>query len=172
MHKEFKFLGCAFSGESNSGKTTLIEKISTILSKEFKVCIIKHDPKDKSAFDTEGKDSYRFYESGADVAVISPKKSAIFLHGEKDIFDIVKKFEEFDYLLVEGLKYIALPRVTIFRESINNDYFGVSNAFAISEEIDREKLPKDMDILNINSPADVISWINKNGIYLKGKICK
>lgn len=51
----------AFTGPSNSGKTTLIVKLSEILqSQKYKVCIIKNDPKDKAIFDKEGKDSYKF----------------------------------------------------------------------------------------------------------------
>jgi molybdopterin-guanine dinucleotide biosynthesis protein B len=63
-----KRLAVAFTGPSNSGKTTLIEKISKKLNQDgFKVAIIKHDPKDKARFDTEGKDSYRFTQTKADV---------------------------------------------------------------------------------------------------------
>ena len=47
----------AFSGPSNSGKTTAIVKVASILQdSDFKVCIIKHDPKkDKAMFDREEK---------------------------------------------------------------------------------------------------------------------
>ncbi|NPA50851.1 MAG: molybdopterin-guanine dinucleotide biosynthesis protein B, partial [Epsilonproteobacteria bacterium] len=48
-----KRLVVAFSGPSNSGKTTLIAKLIDKLSKEFKVCAIKHDPKNKAIFDQE-----------------------------------------------------------------------------------------------------------------------
>ncbi len=41
----------AFTGPSNSGKTTLIEKIAKKLIKDRKIAIIKHDPKDKAIFD-------------------------------------------------------------------------------------------------------------------------
>ena len=56
-----KRLVVAFSGPSNSGKTTAIVKVASILQdSDFKVCIIKHDPKDKAMFDREGKDSFKF----------------------------------------------------------------------------------------------------------------
>ena len=67
-----KRLIVAFSGPSNSGKTTAIVKVASILQdNKFKVCIIKHDPKDKAMFDREGKDSFKFSQTGADVAVVS-----------------------------------------------------------------------------------------------------
>ena len=55
-----KRLIVAFSGPSNSGKTTAIVKVASILQDQsFKVCIVKHDPKDKAMFDREGKDSFK-----------------------------------------------------------------------------------------------------------------
>ncbi len=69
-----------FSGNSNSGKTTLIEKLSLALQPNKKISIIKHDPKDKAIFDTKGKDSYRFYESGANIAILSPTQTTLRFH--------------------------------------------------------------------------------------------
>ena len=46
----------AFTGPSGSGKTTLIVELSKLLQQDGnKVCIIKHDPKDKAIFDKEGE---------------------------------------------------------------------------------------------------------------------
>ena len=57
-----KRLAVAFTGPSNSGKTTIILKVARKLIHEHAkdVAIIKHDPKDKARFDVEGKDSYKF----------------------------------------------------------------------------------------------------------------
>jgi len=52
MNKNNKRLAVAFTGPSNSGKTTLIEKLSIALQKDgYKVAIVKNDPKDKARFD-------------------------------------------------------------------------------------------------------------------------
>ena len=56
-----------FCGISNSGKTTLIEKVTKALIDKHKILCIKHDPKNKATFDTQGKDSARFFALGADV---------------------------------------------------------------------------------------------------------
>ena len=112
-----KRLVVAFSGPSNSGKTTAIVKVASILNDQgFKVCIIKHDPKDKAMFDTPGKDSFKFSQTGADVAVVSPNKTTIFKKSTSTIDDLVNVFGNFDYLLVEGLKTLDLPRISIFRD--------------------------------------------------------
>ena len=85
-----KRLAVAFTGPSNSGKTTLIIKISIALKKQgYKVAIIKHDPCDKAIFDKEGKDSYKFSQTGANVAVISPNRTTIFNQYSTPIDNIV-----------------------------------------------------------------------------------
>lgn len=76
--KTYKRLAVAFSGPSNSGKTTLVVKVANILQdRGFKVAIVKHDPKDKARFDREGKDSDKFSQTGADVAVVSPNRTTL-----------------------------------------------------------------------------------------------
>ena len=158
-----KRLTVAFSGPSNSGKTTLVVKVANILQDNgFKVCIIKHDPKDKAVFDKEGKDSFKFSQTGADVAVVSPNKTTIFKKGTSTIDELISIFDDFDYLLVEGLKTLELPRISIFRNNLDESYFNVSDALAIDDSIDENSIPKNLDILNLNSPEDIINWIDKN----------
>ncbi len=72
------------------------------------IAIVKHDPKDKAEFDRVGKDSYRFFESGADVAVVSPNRTTLFFHKTHTLEDIVKLFGDFELLMVEGLKSLPL----------------------------------------------------------------
>ena len=158
-----KRLVVAFSGPSNSGKTTAIVKVASILDDSgFKVCIIKHDPKDKAVFDREGKDSFKFSQTGADVAVVSPNKTTLFKKNTSTIDDLIDLFQDFDYLLVEGLKNLDLPRISIFRDRLDESYFSVSNAIASDETIDNNKIPDGIDILDLNNPEEIILWINKN----------
>ena len=158
-----KRLVVAFSGPLNSGKTTAIVKVASILQDSgFKVCIVKHDPKDKAMFDREGKDSFKFSQTGADVAVVSPNKTTIFKKGTSTIDELISIFDDFDYLLVEGLKTLELPRISIFRNNLDESYFNVSDALAIDDSIDENSIPKNLDILNLNSPEDIINWIDKN----------
>jgi molybdopterin-guanine dinucleotide biosynthesis adapter protein len=158
-----KRLVVAFSGPSNSGKTTAIVKVASILNDSgFKVCIVKHDPKDKAIFDREGKDSFKFSQTGADVAVVSPNKTTLFKKSTSTIDEIIDLFQDFDYLLVEGLKTLDLPRISIFRDRLDESYFGVSNAIACDETINSNEIPSDLDILDLNNPEEIILWINKN----------
>lgn len=160
-----KRLAVAFTGPSNSGKTTLITKIATALIKSGnKVCIIKNDPKDKAVFDVEGKDSYLFSQTGADVVVTSPDRTTYFSQQHKELSEIISLFGDFDFLLVEGLKTLPLPRISIFRNAVDEEYFSCMDALAIDDSIARNNsnIPDDVDVLDLNNTEEVIGWILKN----------
>jgi len=161
-----KRLAVAFTGPSNSGKTTLILKVARKLIHEHnkKVAIIKHDPSDKARFDVEGKDSYKFSDTGAEVIVTSPSRTTYFSKEHKDLDEMIRLFNDFDILLVEGLKNLPLPRISIFRDSLDGDYFPYMDALAIDDSIDAKEyeIPSGVDILDLNNCEDAISWILKN----------
>jgi molybdopterin-guanine dinucleotide biosynthesis protein B len=161
-----KRLAVAFTGPSNSGKTTLILKVARKLIHEhnMEVAIIKHDPKDKARFDTPGKDSYKFSDTGAKVVVTSPNQTAYFSNRHQEFEEIVDMFGEVDIVLVEGLKHLPLPRISIFRDKIDEEYFPYMDALAIDESIDPASyiLPEDVSVLDLNNEDDVITWILNN----------
>ncbi|WP_294964343.1 molybdopterin-guanine dinucleotide biosynthesis protein B [Sulfurimonas sp.] len=161
-----KRLAVAFTGPSNSGKTTLILKVARKLIHEQgkRVAIIKHDPRDKARFDVVGKDSYKFSDTGAEVMVTSPNRTTYFSKQNKDLDEMIRLFNDFDILLVEGLKNLPLPRISIFRERLDSDYFPYMNALAIDDSINTQdyNIPENVDILDLNNSEDVISWILKN----------
>ncbi len=161
-----KRLAVAFTGPSNSGKTTLILKVARKLINEHKkeVAIIKHDPGDKARFDVVGKDSYKFSDTGAEVIVTSPNRTTLFSKKNKEIDEMIRLFDKFDILLVEGLKNLPLPRISVFRNSLDSDYFPYMNALAIDGTINTAEyeMPNGIDILDLNNPDEVILWILNN----------
>ncbi len=163
-----KKLAIAFTGPSNSGKTTLIEKISLALQNRFKIAIIKHDPKDKAIFDKEGKDSDKFFKTGADVAVLSPKRTTIFKHSPMSIDEVIECFGDFDLLLVEGLKELPLPRIGVFRGRIDKSYLPYLQAIAVDSSINKEELEGlEVAVLDLNNTEQIIDYILKNAKVLK-----
>jgi molybdopterin-guanine dinucleotide biosynthesis protein B len=152
----------AFTGPSNSGKTTLIEKIAKKLISSYKIAIIKNDPKDKAEFDKEGKDSYKFFQTGAEVVVTSPSRTTYFSHRQKSLDEIIEMINDFDILLVEGLKYLPLPRIGVFRNEVDESYFRYVNAVAIDESVDKNLIPGSIEILNLNDTDEIIEWVLKN----------
>jgi len=164
MTNNTKRLAVAFTGASNSGKTTLIVNISKKLQNDgYKVAIVKHDPKDKAIFDKEGKDSYKFSQTGADVAVISPTRTTVFKKTPSQIDKLVDMFDNFDFLLVEGLKSLPLPRICIQRDIINEKYFEPSDTIATDGSIDSSMFPSNLQLLDLNNTDQIINWIKQNG---------
>lgn len=157
-----KRVAIAFTGPSNSGKTTLVEKIARVLIEERKVAIIKNDPKDKAEFDTVGKDSYKFSQTGAEVVVTSPTRTTYFSQREKTLDEIVEMIADFEILLVEGLKTLPLPRIAVFRNTMDESYFECSEAIAIDDTIDLSgyDVPDHIDILDLNDTPQIIAWID------------
>lgn len=136
-----KQLAFAFSGPSNSGKTTLIEKLSRLFIKQgLKVVILKHDPKNKARFDTPGKDSFKFFQSGADTIVLSGEQTSFFKHKSLSLEACFKLAGEFDIFLVEGLKSLDLPRLSVFYGALDESYFEFSLGIASLEK------PKNLNI--------------------------
>lgn len=152
----------AFTGPSNSGKTTLIEKIAKVLVPARRVAIVKNDPKDKAVFDIEGKDSHKFFQTGAEVVVTSPTRTTYFSHRKKSLDEIVSLFNDFELLLVEGLKTLPLPRIAIFRNRIDESYFDYSEAIAVDESVDLScyDIPDHITILDLNNTEEIIRWID------------
>ena len=156
-----KRLAVAFTGPSNSGKTTLIEKVARRLVPDHAVAIVKNDPKDKAIFDVEGKDSWKFFQTGAEVVVTSPTRTTYFSHRQKSIDEIVAMVSDFDYLLVEGLKTLPLPRLAVFRGEIDESYFDYSESIAVDDTVDlnRYTIPEGIDILDLNDTDQILGWI-------------
>jgi len=161
VHQRF---AVAFTGPSNSGKTTLILKVATLLGDKYhkRVAIIKNDPKDKARFDVEGKDSYKFFQTGAEVIVTSPLRTTYFSHKHQELEELIGHFGAFDILLVEGLKTLPLPRIAIFRNRLDPDYYDACDAIAIDESIDASLIPAHLKSLDLNDPQQVIEWILQN----------
>jgi molybdopterin-guanine dinucleotide biosynthesis protein B len=159
-----KRFAVAFTGPSGSGKTTLVEKLAKVLIKKREVAIIKHDPKDKAIFDKEGKDSYKFSQIGAEVVVASSTRTTYFSKRDKDLDEIIRMFNDFDILLVEGLKTLPLPRIAIFRNTIEESYLDYSEAIAIDDSINLKEytIPSNIKILDLNNTTQIIEWIDKN----------
>jgi len=163
-----KRVAVAFTGPSGSGKTSLVEKIAKILIQSKKVAIIKNDPKDKAHFDVKGKDSYTFTQTGAEVVITSPTRTSYFSQREKTLDELVRMIDDFDILLVEGLKTLPLPRIAIFRNTIDESYFSYSEAIAIDESINVNDytIPNDITVLDLNNTVQIIAWIDSHAITL------
>lgn len=104
-------------GKSESGKTTLIERLIPELKRRgYRVGIVKHAHRGFD-MDRKGKDSYRHRQAGADcVMIASPGQVAMVkdVPGER-LDDLVPFFQDMDLLITEGFKRDNAPKIEIFR---------------------------------------------------------
>ena len=105
-------------GKSESGKTTIIEKIIPALKRRgYRVGIVKH-AHHGFEMDRKGKDSYRHRQAGADtVMVASPGQVAMVktVAGEC-LDDLVGFFSDMDILISEGFKRDSAPKIEVYRQ--------------------------------------------------------
>ncbi len=165
------------STKSNTGKTTLIENIISILKdKGYSVGALKHDAH-KFDIDKEGKDSYRFSKAGADnVVIASSEKIAMIkvIKEEPKIEDMLKLFEQ-DIVIMEGFKSNKYPKIEVHRKGVddnllcNNPIYDMNTFIAVASD---EELDIDIDILDLNNVVGICDYIEKNIIkkFVKTKI--
>ena len=107
-------------GKSDSGKTTLIEKLVPELTRRgYRIATVKHDVHGFEV-DREGKDSWRHKKAGAHTVVISsPYKVALIRDVEKDLNleEIREKLvRDVDLIVSEGYKSDVQPKIEVFRK--------------------------------------------------------
>jgi molybdopterin-guanine dinucleotide biosynthesis adapter protein len=105
-------------GRSNSGKTTLIEKlVPALVRRGVRLGSVKHDV---HGFDIDhpGKDSWRHKHAGTHTTIISsPQKLAMVRDSDHDptLDELLPFFNGLDLVLSEGYKRETKPKIEIFR---------------------------------------------------------
>lgn len=113
-------------GKSNSGKTTLIEKlVRELVKKGYSVATVKHDVHGFE-IDREGKDSWRHKKAGARQTIISsPEKLALIsdVDGDLSLLEIGERFvgDDIDILIGEGFKRGVQPKIEVFRREVHSE---------------------------------------------------
>lgn len=107
-------------GKSDSGKTTLIEKLMPELTRRgHRIATVKHDVHGFEV-DREGKDSWRHKQAGAHTVVIASRnKVAVIRDVDKDLTleEVREKLiQDVDLILSEGYKKDVQPKIEIFRK--------------------------------------------------------
>jgi molybdopterin-guanine dinucleotide biosynthesis protein B len=115
----------AFVGRSNTGKTTVIERLIPILvEKGIRVAVIKHHPHDVD-IDIPGKDTYRYKKAGATMSVLaSPRKIAVVKDTEDELTltEIISRYvNDVDFLIIEGFKKESVPKIEVFQRKEGAD---------------------------------------------------
>ena len=114
----------AISGVKNSGKTTFLEKLVSLLkSKGYKVAVIKHDGHEFEP-DVEGTDTWKLRKAGAYGTAIFSKGRWMVVKEEPEMDEtrLAAMFPEADFILLEGFKYSDYPKFEIVRKGNSGNY--------------------------------------------------
>lgn len=109
-----------FCGYSGAGKTTLVEQLTRWLAQAgHRVSVIKHAHHDFD-IDHEGKDSWRHRKAGAFEVVIASNRRFAKLReyeteAEPTLHDLIAELSDCDWVLVEGFKHAAVPKIEVWR---------------------------------------------------------
>lgn len=146
-------------GKSDSGKTTLIEKlIPEMLQRGYKVGVIKHDA---HSFDIDhpGKDSWRHKQAGAAITVISSaEKIGVVRDVDRELTldEIASAYlTNVDIVLTEGFKREAKPKIEVLADDDSELIAPPEEVFLIAAaagDLGRRSVGRD----DVSAIADVI----------------
>lgn len=160
----------AFVAKSNTGKTTLLEKVILELKQRgYRIGAIKHDAH-SFEIDHPGKDSHRLATAGAATMLItSPEKLALIKrHTETPPLEILVEtyFGDVDIVLTEGFKRSSLPKIEVHRRERSPTLIcrGEDDDPTLLAVASDEPLDLDVPVLDINNPAQVADFIEDNVI--------
>lgn len=151
-------------GKSNSGKTTLIEKMLPVFNgKNYRIGTIKHHLHDYES-DIAGKDSWRHQNAGARQTMIaSPSKLSFFSKtaSEPSIDFLVDYFNDSDIIITDGYKKGDKPKIEVFRPS----HYSVpvagadDNLIAYATDAPDFNFSLKVPVLDLNDAAGVVEFI-------------
>jgi molybdopterin-guanine dinucleotide biosynthesis protein B len=106
-----------FYGESDSGKTTLVERLIHELSGEgYRVAAVKKTNQSISV-DSAGKDTHRYALAGANLVVFSTQAETAFMvkakNNEEEIIANIQLLGIFDFIFVEGANEKHIPKIRL-----------------------------------------------------------
>src|SRR3990172_6309937 len=107
-------------GRTNSGKTTLIEKlISSLNRRGYRVATIKHHHHSDFEADQKGKDSWRHAQAGAVATALAARaRLTVFqkTKSEPTVEQVIQLFfDPVDIVLTEGYKEKLFPKIEVIR---------------------------------------------------------
>lgn len=112
------------AASSNSGKTTLIEKVVRVLkARGLRVAVVKHA---SAGFDLDkpGKDSWRFRQAGADtVILVGPGSLALLkkIEHEPSPEELGQLTDDADIVIHEGFKKTVRNKIEVFRQAVSGE---------------------------------------------------
>lgn len=150
-------------GKSNSGKTTLIERlIPEIRGRGYRVGTIKH-ARHRLDIDKKGKDSWRHRKAGADMVLVASPDEIVMIKDERNssLDNLVKYFDDMDIVIAEGYKRENRPKIEVFRSSIHQVPLCLNNDNLIAFVTDSTDIKTKIPIFGLNEIKKIADLIEK-----------
>jgi molybdopterin-guanine dinucleotide biosynthesis protein MobB len=111
-----------FIGRSNSGKTTLLEKLLGELGRRgYRVAVVKHTLRPDVETDFPGKDTRRLWDAGAAHTVLATPDRIV--HTRRyatppTLAEALAVVHDVDLILIEGYKQGDFPKIEVVRATL------------------------------------------------------
>ncbi len=151
-------------GRSNTGKTTLIEKlIGELIRRGYRVATIKHNIHGFD-IDHEGKDSWRHKKAGASLTVIASPHQVAVVEDVKRDYELAelrdKYIRDVDIILSEGFKKNPHPKIEVVRAELKHEPLSTKEDNLIAVMSD-QPVDRGVPCLDINDVGGLVNLIEK-----------
>jgi len=156
----------SFCGFSDSGKTTLISKITKNLSSQFDIGFFKHDAHNFE-MDKSGKDTNEISKSGAKSIVINDKSHYAHINRKQlEQIDVVTNMQDMDILFIEDHISTPLPKLLFISKSESREDIialikdnKISSIEGIISDESNDPFNGKYQFFNINNSDQISSFI-------------
>ncbi len=151
----------SFIGRSNSGKTTLIERvIPELVRVGYRVATVKHAGHGFD-LDTEGKDSWRHKRAGASsVIVVSKGSLAMFtdVSEQLKVEEVRDRFLDgsYDLIIAEGWKSEGYPKIVVVRDQLGEISYSSDGLLAVVSD---KSIDQPVPVLHLDDIAGVAALL-------------
>lgn len=156
-----------FVAPSGTGKTTLLKQLIPLLRHQgVRVGLVKHTHHHFD-LDTPGKDSYELRKAGAaQVLLASPQRWALIMERESlldpPLLQVLERLDMniLDLVLAEGFKQAAIPKIELFRATLNRPPQYPNDPRVIAVATDGElPVPSTLPRFDLNDPQTLAHFV-------------
>ena len=155
-----------FIGRSGVGKTTFAEQVvAELASRGFSVGVLK-DAHHGFDMDRPGKDSWRYREAGARAVLVRSDRRWALLRETPErepVESLLKQFEGFDFVIVEGFKYEGgFPKIEVRRSGASSEPplgNAVGALAAVATDFEEPAFAPSLPRLSLAHPAEAADFI-------------
>ncbi len=147
-------------GRSNSGKTTLIEKlIPELRQRGYRIGTIKHTHH-AVEIDRSGKDSARHRAAGAEAVMLTGRGRMFLVKAvaSESLTDLAGYFDGIDLLITEGFKHESQPKIEVVRAALGRELLCREDPSLIAVATDAV-LELHLPVFRLDDPAAIADFI-------------